>query len=176
MFLKPANLIRKAQHRSGTEYLFQKLVMDGADGERPNGAVDRTSQDSVGNPTNIPPVSLPYDTRESSQFQHLIPNDHAQLPPNPPYGLSHPFVAPYPGYMHGVPPGLFSLNMIEDSSDRQPKRRRRTNYRDPENAAKLTTALGILIKQKEENKPQDLKSIATHFGLPYNTLRDNYLK
>lgn len=114
--------------------------------------------------------------REVAQFQHLIPNEHVQLPANASFGMGHHFVTPFPGYMHAVPPGLFSLNMMEDTGEGQVKRRRRTNYRDPENAAKLTTALGILIKQKEENKPQDLKSIATHFGLPYNTLRDNYLK
>lgn len=114
--------------------------------------------------------------REIPQFQHLIPNEHVQLPPNASFNMGHHFVTPFPGYMHAVPPGLFSLNMMDDNGEGQAKRRRRTNYRDPENAAKLTTALGILIKQKEENKPQDLKSIATHFGLPYNTLRDNYLK
>jgi hypothetical protein len=150
--------------------------MDGTDGERANAPVDRTAHDATVNPPVIPPLSVPYDARDANQFRHLVPNEHNQLPPNPPYGLSHPFVTPFPGYMPGVPPGLFSLNMIDDAVERQPKRRRRTNYRDPENAAKLTTALGILIKQKEENKPQDLKSIASHFGLPYNTLRDNYLK
>ena len=63
-----------------------------------------------------------------------------------------------------------------DSADEQSNKRRRINYRDPANAARLATALGILIRQKNENKVQDVKLIAAHFGLPYNTLRDNYLK
>lgn len=114
--------------------------------------------------------------REPGQFQQLIPNEHVQMPQAAQFGMGHHFVPQFPTYMHAVPTGLYSLNMMEDQGDNSGKRRRRTNYRDPENAAKLTTALGILIKQKEENKPQDLKSIASHFGLPYNTLRDNYLK
>lgn len=115
--------------------------------------------------------------REPAPFQQLIANEHAHLPPNgAQFGVSQQFVTQFPTYMHTVPTGLYSLNMVEEQGDNSGKRRRRTNYRDPENAAKLTTALGILIKQKEENKPQDLKSIASHFGLPYNTLRDNYLK
>lgn len=115
-------------------------------------------------------------SREAANFQQLIPNEQISLAPPTQFGMGH-FVTPFPSYMHAVPPGMYSLNMMEqDQTDASGKRRRRTNYRDPENAAKLTTALGILIKQKEENKPQDLKSIASHFGLPYNTLRDNYLK
>lgn len=154
--------------------------MESAEGKTVDASINRTEDDSHVNQAQIAPLPMPYDNnqpRDANQFQHLIPAaDHIQLAPNPPYGMSHPFVTPFPGYMHGVPSGLFSLNMIDDGGDHHPKRRRRTNYRDPENAAKLTTALGILIKQKEENKPQDLKSIASHFGLPYNTLRDNYLK
>lgn len=143
-----------------------------------SGNASKISTDSNGL-TGMVSNSATYDNtqiRDTNQFQHLISSDHAQLPPNPPFGMGHHFVTPFPGYMHAVPSGLYSLNMMEDSAEHHPKRRRRTNYRDPENAAKLTTALGILIKQKEENKPQDLKSIASHFGLPYNTLRDNYLK
>lgn len=111
--------------------------------------------------------------RESGHFPQLISNEHVQ---SAQFGMGHHFAPQFPTYMHAVPTGMYSLNMMEDPGENSGKRRRRTNYRDPENAAKLTTALGILIKQKEENKPQDLKSIASHFGLPYNTLRDNYLK
>lgn len=118
----------------------------------------------------------PPQIRQPGQFPQLISNEHVQLPPTAQFGMGHHFVPQFPTYMHAVPTGMYSLNMMEDQGDNSGKRRRRTNYRDPENAAKLTTALGILIKQKEENKPQDLKSIASHFGLPYNTLRDNYLK
>ena len=114
---------------------------------------------------------------EGGPFQQLITNEHTHLPPgSAQFGVSQQFVTQFPTYVHAMPTSLYSLNMVEEQGDNSGKRRRRTNYRDPENAAKLTTALGILIKQKEENKPQDLKSIASHFGLPYNTLRDNYLK
>lgn len=115
--------------------------------------------------------------REPGHFQQLISNEHIQLAPGGQFGINHHFVTQFPSYMHALPGGMYPMGMMEDPMlDSAGKRRRRTNYRDPENAAKLTTALGILIKQKEENKPQDLKSIAAHFGLPYNTLRDNYLK
>lgn len=126
---------------------------------------------------NVGLYDNPTFNRDAGPFQHLIANEHAQLAPNgAQFGVNQQFVTQFPTFMHTVPAGLYSLNMVEEQGDNSGKRRRRTNYRDPENAAKLTTALGILIKQKEENKPQDLKSIASHFGLPYNTLRDNYLK
>lgn len=149
--------------------------MDPQDHLRPTS--EKSTAETPGNQMGSGGTTIDHSLhREVAQFQHLIPNEHVQLPTNASFGMGHHFVTPFPGYMHAVPPGLFSLNMMEDPGEGQVKRRRRTNYRDPENAAKLTTALGILIKQKEENKPQDLKSIATHFGLPYNTLRDNYLK
>jgi len=115
---------------------------------------------------------------DGGPFQQVIANEHVHLPPpgGAQFGVNQQFVTQFPTYMHTMPTSMYSLNMVEEQGDNSGKRRRRTNYRDPENAAKLTTALGILIKQKEENKPQDLKSIASHFGLPYNTLRDNYLK
>ena len=153
--------------------------MESTDTNRANAPLDKGGQPVPSNVVQNPPNVMTFDgvaPRDPNQFQHLIPSEPIQLPPNPPYGMGHHFVTPFPGYMHAMPTGIYSLNMMEDHGDHQPKRRRRTNYRDPENAAKLTTALGILIKQKEENKPQDLKSIASHFGLPYNTLRDNYLK
>jgi hypothetical protein len=154
--------------------------MENQDANLGGGPSDPGGRDMLGNAPSLTSNNMPYDNnthqnREPPQFQHLISNDHTQLPPNAQFGMGHHFVTPFPGYMHAMPSGLYSLNMIDDT-EHHPKRRRRTNYRDPENAAKLTTALGILIKQKEENKPQDLKSIALHFGLPYNTLRDNYLK
>ena len=80
----------------------------------------------------------------------------------------------YPAYLHPIPSGMYAVSImpVNDVS----KRRKRTNYRDPENASKLGTALGVLLKQKEENAVPDIKSVAIHFGLPYNTLRDNFLK
>lgn len=78
-----------------------------------------------------------------------------------------------------------------------PKKRKRTNYKgifskfllsnnrpfiiiflDPENASKLAAALEMMINQQNDSTaPQrDLKTVSKMFGLPYNTLRDNYLR
>jgi hypothetical protein len=58
----------------------------------------------------------------------------------------------------------------------QASKRKRTNYRDPENAAKLTTALAMLIQNQQDGRPLEIKSVAKLFAVPYNTLRDNFLK
>mmetsp|Transcript_28473 Transcript_28473/g.39161 ORF Transcript_28473/g.39161 Transcript_28473/m.39161 type:complete len:266 (+) Transcript_28473:37-834(+) len=78
----------------------------------------------------------------------------------------------------------FSEDSIKNSSKRsnesQEKRvgkRPRTNYKDPENSAKLNAALSMLINQDGEGQIiKDIKSVAKIFGVPYNTLRDNFLR
>ena len=57
----------------------------------------------------------------------------------------------------------YHVNMIE--AEQPALKRRRKNYRDPENAARLSMAMDILMKQRKEGKVQDLKQIAAHFGL-----------
>lgn len=84
--------------------------------------------------------------------------------------MAYPHFLP-PGYLPIIPNQLQSENLKEDGS----KKRKRTNYRDPENASKLAAALNILINTQGESQ-HDLKSVAKMFDLPYNTLRDNYLK
>eukprot|EP00595_Chromulina_sp_UTEXLB2642_P001150 CAMPEP_0196762850 /NCGR_PEP_ID=MMETSP1095-20130614/2913_1 /TAXON_ID=96789 ORGANISM="Chromulina nebulosa, Strain UTEXLB2642" /NCGR_SAMPLE_ID=MMETSP1095 /ASSEMBLY_ACC=CAM_ASM_000446 /LENGTH=170 /DNA_ID=CAMNT_0042114803 /DNA_START=257 /DNA_END=769 /DNA_ORIENTATION=- len=57
------------------------------------------------------------------------------------------------------------------------KKRKRTNYKDPENASKLASALSVMINQHDSTEtPMDMKTVARMFDVPYNTLRDNYLK
>ena len=54
----------------------------------------------------------------------------------------------------------------------------RTNYRVPENAAKLNAAIDALIEQMHDSKeyPKDMKAAAKVFQIPYNTLRDNFIR
>lgn len=72
-------------------------------------------------------------------------------------------------------------NMVDNfskSEDSAKKKRKRTNYKDPENQAILQSALNMMISQFDDpNLPRkDLKSVSKIFNLPYNTLRDNYLR
>lgn len=75
-----------------------------------------------------------------------------------------------------------SESMSKRSNESQEKisgktKRPRTNYKDPENSAKLNAALSMLINQDGEGQIiKDIKSVAKLFGVPYNTLRDNFLR
>lgn len=53
-------------------------------------------------------------------------------------------------------------------------KKRRTNYRKPEHAAKLHAAVNALIMQKQGHG--DIRAISKLFNIPYNTLRDHYLR
>ncbi len=65
----------------------------------------------------------------------------------------------------------------DSGDDDKPGKKRRTNYRRPENAAKLNAAVNALIMQKQDpNAPKDIRSVSKIFNIPYNTLRDNYLR
>ena len=64
-----------------------------------------------------------------------------------------------------------------DGLEKKCGKRARTNYKDPENSAKLNAALSMLINQDGEGQiMKDIKSVAKIFGVPYNTLRDNFLR
>ena len=66
---------------------------------------------------------------------------------------------------------------FDDGQDNKRRKRARTNYKDPENSAKLNAALSMLINQDGEGQiVKDIKSVAKIFGVPYNTLRDNFLR
>lgn len=70
-----------------------------------------------------------------------------------------------------------SSKRSNDSQEKRAGKRPRTNYKDPENSAKLNAALSMLINQDGEGQIiKDIKSVAKLFGVPYNTLRDNFLR
>jgi len=74
-------------------------------------------------------------------------------------------------------PDNSSLNNTDDDGQDKRRKRARTNYKDPENSAKLHAALSMLINQDGEGQiVKDIKSVAKIFGVPYNTLRDNFLR
>lgn len=57
------------------------------------------------------------------------------------------------------------------------EKKRRTNYKKPENAAKLNAAVNALLLSKQDPSGQkDIRSVSKLYDIPYNTLRDNYLK
>mmetsp|Transcript_29358 Transcript_29358/g.41874 ORF Transcript_29358/g.41874 Transcript_29358/m.41874 type:complete len:290 (+) Transcript_29358:47-916(+) len=70
-----------------------------------------------------------------------------------------------------------SSKRSNESQEKRVGKRPRTNYKDPENSAKLNAALSMLINQDGEGQIiKDIKSVAKIFGVPYNTLRDNFLR
>jgi len=75
-------------------------------------------------------------------------------------------------------PKDFGLNdTTTTSSSNSSEKKRRINYRKPENAAKLNAAVNALIMQKQDpNGPQDIRTVSKLFNIPYNTLRDNYIR
>lgn len=73
---------------------------------------------------------------------------------------------------------MVNTRSYDDSGqEKKSGKRARTNYKDPENSAKLNAALSMLINQDGEGQiMKDIKSVAKIFGVPYNTLRDNFLR
>ena len=63
-----------------------------------------------------------------------------------------------------------------DDEEDQRKKRKRTNYKDPERLAILTEAVNVLVGRLNSDQPLDMRSVSKRFNIPYNTLRDNYLK
>ena len=75
------------------------------------------------------------------------------------------------------PPAGVHMSMFYEHQDDSANKKRRTNYKNPENSAKLNAAINMLINQMDDQSGhKDLKSISKMFNIPYNTLRDNYLK
>lgn len=62
-----------------------------------------------------------------------------------------------------------------DSSSMK-RKRRRTSYREPMRLAQLTAAVEVLRDRSKDGPPLGMKVVAQEYGIPYNTLRDNYLK
>eukprot|EP00981_Chlorochromonas_danica_P001191 scaffold262_cov164-Ochromonas_danica.AAC.15 len=68
-------------------------------------------------------------------------------------------------------------NNRENTNVKKVEKKRRTNYRRPENATKLNAAVNALVmNQNAPFGPKDIRSISKLYGIPYNTLRDNYLR
>jgi hypothetical protein len=108
---------------------------------------------------------------ESGLGMHQFPPQH-HIPTN------HLVNTTYQHYIHSIPTGMphIPLNYEDNNKDENSKKRRRTNYKDPENANKLNAALSSLINQSDGEGQKDLKTVAKMYNLPYNTLRDNFLK
>jgi len=113
---------------------------------------------------NIPSSNLKYDIISSSKSQSkylhsIISRAESQLPK----------------HNHQV---VYSTEEISDLDDEenQRKKRKRTNYKDPERLAILTEAVNVLVGRLNSDQPLDMRSVSKRFNIPYNTLRDNYLK
>lgn len=100
-----------------------------------------------------------------------------QFPPTHHIPTNHLVNTTYQHYIHSLPTGMSHLPLTyDDNKDENSKKRRRTNYKDPEHANKLNAALSSLINQTDGEGQKDLKTVAKMYNLPYNTLRDNFLK
>ena len=113
---------------------------------------------------NISSSNLQYDiissSKSQSEYLHsIISRAESQLPK----------------HNHQV---VYSTEEISDLDDEenQRKKRKRTNYKDPERLAILTEAVNVLVGRLNSDQPLDMRSVSKRFNIPYNTLRDNYLK
>lgn len=145
--------------------------------QNPGNYPDGTQQQ----PQHIPPpypfefyYPFPYPPMMPGQYPPMMPHPFAPYPhmPHPVMQPLHPAMnPPFPIYKTEMTP---SHDINEDD---EKGKKRRTNYRRPENAAKLNAAVNALIMQKQDpNAPKDIRSVSKIFNIPYNTLRDNYLR
>jgi len=72
---------------------------------------------------------------------------------------------------------------LEDNSQGEEKvsKKPRTNYRDPRRMANIKSAIDLLLQQEgndgeSSRKTKNLKEVSRQFNIPYNTLRDNFLR
>ncbi len=110
---------------------------------------------------------------------HLMENNNLHHLPIPSHSIPvNHLVNTYQHYIHSAPSNLshLPLNYEDVGKDDSSKKRRRTNYKDPENSNKLNAALNSLINQQDGEGQKDLKTVSKLYNLPYNTLRDNFLK
>lgn len=69
-------------------------------------------------------------------------------------------------------------NDNEDSANKK----QRTNYRDPARLANIKAAIDFLLQQENAEdemttrRNKNLKEVSRQFKIPYNTLRDNFLR
>ena len=70
----------------------------------------------------------------------------------------------------------------ENGNEEEPKKRPKTNFRDPSRLANIKAAIEYLLKQdnagvkKGSRRTKNLKEVSRQFNIPYNTLRDNFLR
>ena len=67
---------------------------------------------------------------------------------------------------------------VSDSQEYSNKKPR-TNYRDPNRLANIKAAIDCLLQQGSPDgdiKVRNLKEVSREFNIPYNTLRDNFLR
>ena len=87
--------------------------------------------------------------------------------------------SPYSGHYDLSNPHMLLSNrtfLPSVGDDVHNKKRRRTNYREPKCLAALTAAVRVLTDRGKDGRSLGMKVVAREHGIPYNTLRDNYLK
>jgi hypothetical protein len=141
-------------------------------------------------------ASYPYPPHPAALLQPSLSNP-LSIPSLPVVPPTHPLASVYPMLGNPDNKNLKNINSSgttpsaithssstdaglggeDDDDDIKGSKKRRTNYRRPENAAKLNAAVNALIMQKQDpNAPKDIRSVSKIFNIPYNTLRDNYLR
>lgn len=120
-------------------------------------------------PSNFANYSNPFNPLQLPVFApNLNSSSNPSSSGNPSSSNDNAQSGPYAG---------FDCDGVIDSDDDKSAKKRRTNYRRPENAAKLNAAVNALIMQKQDSQaPKDIRSVSKIFNIPYNTLRDNYLR
>ena len=73
-------------------------------------------------------------------------------------------------------------NDNENDNDESSNKKQRTNYRDPIRLANIKSAIDFLLQQENAQgetstrRNKNLKEVSRQFKIPYNTLRDNFLR
>jgi len=117
---------------------------------------------------NIPSSNLQYDIISSSKSQSEYLNSIISRAESHLTKHNHQVVAEQT---------VYSTEEGSDLDDEEKrKKRKRTNYKDPERLAILTEAVNVLVDRLNSDQPLDMRSVSKRFNIPYNTLRDNYLK
>ncbi len=119
-------------------------------------------------------INRNYQIKESSS---LLPTSSQHSDINAMHHMHSHSVPVVTHLVNGYPHYIHSANQhFDDNKDDASKKRKRTNYKDPENSSKLNAALNALINQQDGEGQKDLKTVSKLYNLPYNTLRDNFLK
>lgn len=159
-----ANIIL-AQH--GLQNSNQNQYMDLAN--IPYSAVDQNGSTQLHNPYSVQQMYYQPPSILSNTVLHAQMGMNEQQQPD-----MNDMRLKY-GIGQSVVPMPYSESELKDNGH---KKRRRTNYKDAENSARLAAGLNMLISPygDDGSGQKDLKTVSKLFGVPYNTLRDNYLK